>query len=67
MLNVVQLQFTTVVQKLYQGTIPQSGRIRLRVSFFVTFLDKQKSKIKNLKMQKRSMLTPIESNFHSFN
>jgi len=34
----------TVVQKLNQGTNPQKGCNLLRGSFFVTFLDKQKSK-----------------------
>ena len=39
----------TVVRKLNQGTIRQTGCNRLSVSFFVTFLDKQKSKIEILK------------------
>ena len=34
----------TVVQKLYQGAIPKTGCNRFRGSFFVTFLEKQKSK-----------------------
>ena len=38
----------TVVQKFNQGTSRQTGCIRLPGSFFVTFLDKQKSKEKNI-------------------
>jgi len=38
----------TVVQKLNQGTIPKTGCIRFRGSFFVTFLEKQKSKAINI-------------------
>jgi hypothetical protein len=38
----------TVVQKLNQGTNPKSGCNRFRGSFFVTFLEKQKSKRKRL-------------------
>ena len=34
----------TVVQKLNQGTNPKSGCNQFRGSFFVTFLEKQKSK-----------------------
>ncbi len=35
----------TVVQKFNQGSFPKSGGYRFRGSFFVTFLEKQKSKI----------------------
>jgi hypothetical protein len=37
----------TVVQKLNQGCFPKSGCNRFRGSFFVTFLEKQKSKVQN--------------------
>jgi len=36
----------TVAQQLNQGTNPKTGCYRFRGSFFVTFLDKQKSKKK---------------------
>ncbi len=44
----------TVVQKFNQGTIPKTGCNRFRGSFFVTFLEKQKSKIRNLEVFKKS-------------
>ncbi len=37
----------TVAQKLNQGTIPKKGCNLFRVSFLVTFLDKQKSDKQN--------------------
>ena len=39
----------TVVQKLNHGSFPKSGGNRFRGSFFVTFLEKQKSKDKTWK------------------
>ena len=38
-----QMLFTTVVQKLNQGTQPENGPFRFRGAFFGTFLAKQKS------------------------
>ena len=38
-----QMFFTTVVQKLNQGTHPKTGCYRFRGAFFGTFLAKQKS------------------------
>jgi hypothetical protein len=35
---------STVAQMLHQGSFPKTGRNRFRGSFFVTFLEKQKSK-----------------------
>jgi len=40
----------TVAQKFNQGTIPKTGCNRFRGSFFVTFLEKQKSKAYNLEV-----------------
>ncbi|HNU88983.1 MAG TPA: hypothetical protein PKJ94_11850, partial [Ferruginibacter sp.] len=45
----------TVVLKLNQGTIPQSGCNRLWGSFFVSFLEKQKRKIE---IKKHFISTP---------
>ncbi|MBX2920377.1 MAG: hypothetical protein KF741_14160 [Ferruginibacter sp.] len=44
----------TVVQKLYQGAIPKTGCNRFRGSFFVTFLEKQKSKQEKLSFTQRN-------------
>jgi len=38
-----QMLFTTVAQKLNQGTQPENGPFRFRGAFFGTFLAKQKS------------------------
>ena len=38
----------TVVQKFNQSSFPKSGCNRFRGSFFVTFLEKQKSKRQNI-------------------
>jgi len=46
LLNKALLFFTTAVQKLNHGTHPESGRNWFRGCFFVTFLQKQKSKRK---------------------
>jgi hypothetical protein len=40
-LNKEQMLFTTVAQKLNQGTTPKTGCFRFRVAFFVSFLAKQ--------------------------
>ena len=50
----------TVVQRFNQGTIPKTGCNRFRPDrdrdFFVTFLEKQKSKIVNLEIFQRIMV-----------
>ena len=49
-----QMLLTTVVQKPHQGSFPKSGCYRFRGSFFVTFLEKQKSKEENIKENSRN-------------
>ena len=49
----------TVVQKLNQGTYRKKRRILFPGSFFVTFLEKQKSKYRNVYKRKRLLVILI--------